>query len=66
MIKTTAREPNEEAMAKLRGIQLATAEIDRQITKDAASLVRSMQAVHGGVWRVQVDHDAGFVLVCRH
>lgn len=66
MIKTAARQPNEEAMGRLRAIRVGTAEAHRKIDRDAYSIAAAMQSVHGGEWRVKVDHDAGFVLVCCH
>lgn len=31
----------------------------------AAGLARMMQAAHGGDWRVQIEHDAEFVMIAR-
>ena len=35
------------------------------IEQDAKSLADTMKAVHGGEWRIQIDHEVGFVLVVR-
>lgn len=31
----------------------------------AEALCEKMQEIHGGNWRVQIDHDAEFVMVAR-
>jgi hypothetical protein len=34
-----------------------------QVDIDAAALAASMKTLHGGEWRIFLDHDAGFVLI---
>ncbi|RJG46645.1 hypothetical protein [Mesorhizobium sp. DCY119] len=34
-----------------------------RVTHTANTLARQMQEMHGGIWRVEIDHQAGFVLV---
>ncbi|PAP92841.1 hypothetical protein [Mesorhizobium wenxiniae] len=36
-----------------------------EIERHAASIATVMAAVHGGEWRIQIDHLTGFVLVRR-
>lgn len=35
------------------------------IEKRTEEIASAMSVLHGGAWRTQVDHDAGFVLVAR-
>jgi hypothetical protein len=34
-----------------------------RLAHTANALARQMQEMHGGDWRVEIDHQAGFVLV---
>jgi hypothetical protein len=56
---------NEEIVAELRKAAGAVATIDPEIVikKKAAELAIAMALLHGGDWRVEIDHLAGFVLV---
>lgn len=36
-----------------------------RIEREAASIAREMAKLHGGRWRVQIDHLAGLVLVVK-
>ncbi|RWQ54326.1 hypothetical protein [Mesorhizobium sp.] len=36
-----------------------------QIDRDAASIAASLAKIHGGQYRVQIDHVVGFVLVVQ-
>lgn len=36
-----------------------------RIERDAASIAKEMAKLHGGKWRVQIDHLAGLVAVVR-
>ncbi|PTE07386.1 hypothetical protein [Mesorhizobium helmanticense] len=56
---------NSRALAQLHtGIDAALDEA-RRINADAAALAKSMQALHGGEWRIQVYHQVGFCLVVQ-
>ena len=53
----------ETAMAKLRDIAAWPTDMARQIEVDAASIASAMASLHGGEWRIQIDHLAGLVLI---
>jgi hypothetical protein len=36
-----------------------------QVSQGAQSVAILMQAIHGGRWNVQIDHDVGLVAVLR-
>ncbi|MEI9417583.1 hypothetical protein [Mesorhizobium sp. Cs1321R2N1] len=36
-----------------------------QVNLNAAALAASMQALHGGEWRLMIDHDLHMVIVSR-
>ena len=36
-----------------------------QIDRDAASIAASLAIIHGGTYRIQIDHAVGFVLVAQ-
>ena len=36
-----------------------------QIDRDAASIAASLAIIHGGTYRIQIDHAAMFVLVAQ-
>lgn len=38
----------------------------KTIQKDAASIANAMRSIHGGDWRIQIDHQGGFVMIVRH
>lgn len=56
---------NEEIIAELRRAAGASVQINPEtmINRKAAELAIAMALLHGGDWRVEVDHQAGFVLV---
>jgi hypothetical protein len=56
---------NEEIVAELRSFAGASAPLDPEmvIKRKAAEIAIAMALLHGGDWRVEVDHQAGFVLV---
>ncbi|TGQ95383.1 hypothetical protein EN851_07625 [Mesorhizobium sp. M8A.F.Ca.ET.208.01.1.1] len=37
-----------------------------EIERNAASIATAMASIHGGEWRVLIDHQAGYVTVIRH
>lgn len=58
---------NEEIVAGLRDVAGAGPPIDphMKIKRLTAELSFTMALMHGGDWRVEVDHETGFVLVAR-
>lgn len=38
----------------------------KRIERDANSIAMAMRSIHGGEWRIQIDHLAGLVMVVRH
>lgn len=36
---------------------------ERAISSDAQDLAAAMAALHGGLWKAVVDHEAGFILI---
>jgi hypothetical protein len=36
-----------------------------QIDSAAASISTALAIIHGGRYRIQIDHEVGFVLVCK-
>lgn len=58
----------EATLEKLRALAANAWSLDpaSRIERDAASIATAMQAIHGGKWRIQIDHLAGLVLVVRH
>lgn len=39
--------------------------ISERIARDTRSIAEAMREIHGGHWRVLVDHDVGVVAVSR-
>jgi len=37
----------------------------RKLERDADSVAKTMQAIHGGDWRVRINHDTCYVTVSR-
>lgn len=37
----------------------------KRIQEDADAIATAMALLHGGDWRVQIDHDEGFLLIVR-
>lgn len=58
---------NEEIVAGLRQAAGAAAPVDpmMSIKRKAAEIATAMALVHGGDWRVQIDHEEGFLVVAR-
>ncbi|TPN62786.1 hypothetical protein FJ980_33800 [Mesorhizobium sp. B1-1-5] len=57
----------DEMVAELRKAAGAAAPMDPKlvIKRKTAEIATAMALLHGGDWRVQVDHHAGMVLVVR-
>ncbi|WP_181175441.1 hypothetical protein [Mesorhizobium sp. B1-1-4] len=55
----------DEIVAELRKAAGAAAPLDPMmvIKRKAAEIATAMALVHGGDWRVEIDHQVGFVLV---
>lgn len=58
---------SEQIIAELRKLAGASPPIDPEMTikRKAAEIAISMALLHGGDWRVQIDHEAGFLVVAR-
>lgn len=56
---------NEEIVAKLREDAGAGPPVDpyMKVKRLTAEVAVAMALIHGGNWRVEIDHHAGFVLV---
>ena len=50
-----------EAMPAVQTMAAAALQIER----DAAFIATAMALIHGGDWRVQIDHQAEFVAIVR-
>lgn len=61
------RSKTEETVARLRDEAGASAPIDphMKVKRLTAEVAVAMALIHGGDWRIQVDHDRGFVFVTR-
>jgi hypothetical protein len=66
-IKARYQTRNHEIVAGLREASGAVAPLDPHIVvkRKAAEISIAMALLHGGDWRVQIDHDAGLVMVVR-
>ena len=66
-IQPKYRTKNEEIVARLRAEAGADAPIDphMKVKKLTAELAYLMALIHGGDWRVQIDHERGFVFLTR-
>lgn len=55
----------EEALEKLRAIAMGVWPFDPavRIERDAASIANAMAMIHGGEWRVEIDHQHQMVLI---
>lgn len=53
------------ALEKLRAIASEPQDTAKRIERDAASIARAMASIHGGDWRVQIDHQAGLVAIVQ-
>lgn len=58
---------NDEIVAGLRDAAGAVAPLDpvMVIKRKTAEIATAMALLHGGDWRVQIDHERGFVFVTR-
>lgn len=58
---------NDEIVADLIATAGAVAPLDPKmvIKRKAAEIATAMALVHGGDWRVQIDHDEGFMVIAR-
>lgn len=58
---------NEEIVAALRENAGAAAPMDPFIVikRKTAEVATAMALLHGGDWRVQIDHEVGLILVAR-
>lgn len=66
-VKPRYKTRNEEIVAGLREAAGAGPPIDphMRIKKLVAETAVAMALIHGGDWRVQIDHEKGYVLVSR-
>ena len=62
------RTRNEETLEKLRELAGGYQPVDpaKRVERQAQLIAADMQAIHGGQWRIQIDHLAGVVMVVRH
>lgn len=69
MIQYAQREKtrSQETLDQLLGLATGIWPMDpaQRIERDAASIASAMATLHGGQWRVQIDHLAGLVAVVR-
>lgn len=53
-----------ETLAKLLGSSSCPmTDPAMRIERDAASIASAMAMIHGGQWRIQIDHQLGYVVV---
>lgn len=66
-IRPKYRNHNEQVVAELREAAGAAAPLDPKIVikRKTAEVATVMALLHGGDWRVQIDHERGFVFVTR-
>jgi hypothetical protein len=60
---------NEETLEKLRDMATSGSwpmDPAKRVEQAALSIATAMSTIHGGQWRVQIDHLAGLVVVVRH
>lgn len=53
------------ASASVVNVEAGEGPVER-VRKDAERLAASMQAIHGGEWKIRIDHHACLVIVARH
>lgn len=67
MIQYSTREKtrSEETLQRLRDMACGIWPMDpaKRIERDAASIANAMASIHGGEWRVQIDHQHRLVLI---
>ena len=58
---------NDEIVAGLRTMAGAGAPLDPHmvIKRKAAEISTLMALIHGGDWRVQIDHEVGLIVITR-
>lgn len=58
---------NEEIIARIRSVAGVAAPMDPKtvIKRKSAEIATAMALLHGGDWRVEIDHEDGFVVVRR-
>ena len=58
---------NDEIVAKMRESAGASAPLDPKmvIKRKTAEIATAMALLHGGDWRVRIDHREGLVLIAR-
>lgn len=58
---------NHQIIAELREAAGAVAPLNPEtvIKRKAAEISAAMALIHGGDWRVQIDHDVGLVVIAR-
>lgn len=58
---------NDEIVADLRALSGAGAPIDpmMKVKRLTAEVATTMALLHGGDWRIQIDHEEGMILVAR-
>lgn len=66
-IRLKYQSKNHQIVAELRDAAGAVAPLDPAtvIKRKAAEISAAMALIHGGDWRVQIDHEEGLVLVVR-
>lgn len=66
-IKPKFKTKNDAIVARLRAEAGAGAPIDpaRKVKRLTAEVAIQMALLHGGDWRVEIDHEDGFVVVRR-
>ncbi len=64
-VKPKFRTRNDEIVAGLRDSAGAVAPLDPHtvIRRKTAEVAVAMALLHGGDWRVEIDHQSGFVLI---
>lgn len=67
-VKQRNKTRNETTLAELRDMAGCELTLDppAKVRKYADAIAAEMARIHGGGWRVQVDHLAGLVMVVRH
>ncbi|MCF3638719.1 hypothetical protein LXM94_01875 [Rhizobium sp. TRM95111] len=53
----------EDSLQSLRTLAASTTNLSDEVANAADSLAMAMHRVHGGNWRVQVDHECRFALI---
>lgn len=66
-VKPKFRTKNHEIVAGLREAAGAVAPLDPHVVikRKSAEVAVMMALLHGGDWRVQIDHEVGLVVVAR-